>query len=101
MRRLTTPEHRFPFRGLDPEDIKRVRITYAQGGRKILTKEGDDVKIDGAEFIVKLTQEETKRFIADRTVEIQVRVLTVDEEAPASPIFKTSCERVLDDEVMV
>lgn len=100
MRRLTTPTHRFTLQ-LDVETIDKIQITYAQGGKIILQKFGDDITMDSKTAVVKLTQEETKPFIADKDVEIQVRVLTTGGEALASDIIKVGVQRVLDEEVLV
>lgn len=100
MRRLTTPEHKFTLQ-IDPSVISKVRIIYAQNNAIVLTKEGEDVSLDGNVAKVKLTQDETKKFTADKEVEIQVRVLTLGGDALASDIIKVDVKKVLDDEVMV
>ena len=100
MWRLTTPEHRFTLQ-LDPSAISKIRITYAQNNAIVLTKEGEGVSLDGNVARVKLTQEETKKFTAEKEVEIQVRVLTLGNDALASDIIKVDVQKVLDDEVMV
>ncbi len=100
MRRLTTPEHKFTLQ-IDPSVIGKIRITYAQNNAIVLTKEGNAVSLDGNVAKVKLTQEETKKFAADKEVEIQVRVLTLGNDALASDIIKVDVKKVLDDEVMV
>ena len=99
MRRLTTPEHKFTLK-IDPSVIDKIRITYAQNNVIILTKEGNDVSIDDNIAKVKLTQEETKKFTAGKEAEIQVRVLTLGNDALASDIIKIDVTKVLDDEVM-
>ena len=99
MRRLTTPEHKFTLQ-IDPSVISKVRITYAQNNAIVLNKEGDAVFLDGNIAMVKLTQEETKKFTADKEVEIQVRVLTLGGDALASDIIKVDVKKALDDEVM-
>lgn len=99
MRRLTTPEHKFTLQ-IDPSVISKIRITYAQNNAIILTKEDDAVSLDGNIARVKLTQEETKKFTADKEVEIQVRVLTLGNDALASDIIKVDVKKVLDDEVI-
>lgn len=100
MRRLTTPEHKFTLQ-TDPSAISKVRITCAQNNAIVLTKQGGDVSLNGNVATVKLTQDETKKFIADKEVEIQVRVLTLGADALASEIIKVDVQKVLDDEVMV
>lgn len=99
MRRLTTPEHRFTLQ-LDPSAISKIRITYAQNNAIVLTKEDGDVSLNGNVATVKLTQEETKQFVVDKEVEIQVRVLTLGNDALASDIIKVDVKKVLDDEVI-
>ena len=99
MRRLTTPEHKFTLQ-IDPSVISKIRITYAQNNAIVLTKEGDSVSLDGNVAKVKLTQEETKIFVANKDVEFQVRVLTLGGDALASDIIKVDVKKVLDDEVM-
>ena len=99
MRRLTTPEHKFTLQ-IDPSVISKIRITYAQNNAIILTKEDDAVSLDGNIARVKLTQEETKKFTADKEVEIQVHVLTLGNDALASDIIKVDVKKVLDDEVI-
>ena len=99
MRRLTTPEHKFTLQ-IDPSVIDKIRITYAQNNVIVLTKEGNDVSIDDNIAKVKLTQEETKKFTAGKEAEIQVRVLTLGNDALASDIIKVDVKKVLDDEVM-
>ncbi len=100
MRRATTPTHRFTL-DIDPSLISKIRITYAQNGDTILTKNEEDVTLDDNIAEVKLTQEETNLFDFGVNVKIQVRVLTTGGDALASEIFKVPCGRVLDDEVMV
>ena len=99
MRRLTTPEHKFTLQ-IDPSVIGKIRITYAQNNAIVLTKEGKQDTIDGNIEKEKLTQEETKKFAAGKEAEIQVRVLTLGNNALASDIIKDDVKRVLDDEVM-
>lgn len=99
MRRLTTPEHKFTLQ-IDPSVISKIRITYAQNNAIVLTKKNDDVSLDGNVARVKLTQDETKKFVADKDVEIQVRVLTLGGDALASEIIKVDVQKVLDEEVM-
>lgn len=99
MRRATTPTHSFTLE-LDPKLISQIRITYAQGGKKILTKNKEDITLEGNVAKVRLTQEETLGFDIGRRVEIQIRVLTTGNDALASEVFDVPCLRVLDDEVM-
>lgn len=99
MRRLTTPEHRFTLQ-IDPAVIDKIRITYAQAGAIVLTKETEDIRLDRNVAMVKLTQEETKRFEMGKPVMMQVRILTLGGDALASDIIDDVVFDVLDDEVM-
>ena len=99
MRRATTPTHEFELE-FDATLISKIRITYAQSGDIILTKNTEDITIEDNVARVRLTQEETIKFDENKTVEIQIRILTLGNDAPASEIMKVPCLRVLDDEVM-
>ena len=99
MRRLTTPEHRFVLQ-VEPSVIDKIRITYAQDDTVVLTKETDDIFLEDNVATVILSQEETKRFVAEKDVEIQVRILTLGGNALASDIITDDVTKVLDDEVM-
>lgn len=98
MIRGTTPTHTYhmPF---DTALIDKIKITYAQNGVVVLTKEKADCKIDGNAVTVRLTQEDTLKFDASR-VQIQVRVLTTGGDALASVIVTKPCEEVLEEGVL-
>lgn len=100
MRRATTPTHEFTLE-LDPTLISQIRITYAQSGEIIVTKNTEDITLDGNVAKVRLAQEETIKFDAGKTVEIQVRILTTGNDALASEVMKIPCLRILDDGVMI
>ena len=99
MIRATTPTHRFntPFK---EADIKSLIISYAQLHNEVLTKKKKDCSFEGTTAIVKLTQEDTKKFIVDTPVKIQMRILTVDGDAVASNIYEISVGEVINDEVL-
>lgn len=99
MRRYTTPTHRFTLQ-VAPELISKIRITYSQDDKIILKKETEQIAIEGNVAIVKLTQEETALFVANKEVEIQIAVRTFGEDALRSDIIRESVERVLDNEVI-
>lgn len=98
MIRGTTPTHTFnlPF---DTALIDKIKITYAQNGVVVLTKEKADCKFDGNAATVKLTQEDTLKFDASR-VQIQIRVLTMGGDALASDIVTKTCGEVLEEGVL-
>ena len=99
MIRGTTPTHTFtlPF-GADV--IKSVRIVYAQDGDVKITKTGDDVTGEENTITTRLTQEDTLALDCTKTVEIQVRILTLGGDALSSDIIRTNVNRCLENEVL-
>jgi hypothetical protein len=63
----TTPTHTFtlPF---EKEMLADLRISYLQNKKKILTKEMEDVEINGNDINLTLTQEETFLFESGKNV---------------------------------
>lgn len=108
MIRGTTPTHTFTFDTLDPTTFKVLNIYYAQQGVEILSKTKEDCVFstkeieDGTLYLasVTLTQEETKAFKPKYDVEVQLRVLTADDRALATPKYKLSVWDVINDEVL-
>lgn len=99
MYRLTTPTNRFIF-PIDPQTCEIIRITYAQNDKVLLTKEKPDLSIKDNTVTVTLTQEETKIFSARSPVQVQVRALTFEGKALASPTFTREVGEVLDDGIL-
>ena len=98
--RGTTPTHSFTL-PVTAENIKTIKIIYAQNGKVVLEKWTADVHLEDSRVMVRLSQEETMRFCADAKVEIQVRLLTLEGEALKSNILITMPTRLLDEEVLV
>ena len=96
----TTPIHLFnlPF---DTAMVDKVKITYLQNDKEVLTKSKADCKLEGKTISVTLTQEDTFRFKPKEEVEIQIRVLTLGGEALGSIPIKVGVSKCLDDEVLV
>lgn len=99
MIRATTPTHRFTLPFDYAQYVKKILITYSQRGEIVLEKHENDVQIDGNIVSYKLTQEETKLF-SNGDVRIQVRVLTLNNEALASEQYTLPVTNVLNDEVL-
>ena len=99
MIRATTPTHRFTLPFDYAQYVKKILITYSQRGEIVLEKHENDVQIDGNIVSYKLTQEETKLF-SNGDVRIQVRVLTLNNEALASEKYSMHIDNVLNDEVL-
>ena len=100
MRRGTTPTNTFSV----PIDLSAatVFITYAQSGRTVIEKTGDDLTFDssdGYKIIVELSQQDTLAFKAG-AVEIQIRCVFETGEALASNIIRTTFDRILKDGVI-
>lgn len=108
MIRGTTPTHTFTFNTLDPQTFKVLNIYYAQQGVELLSKSKEDCTFSTQETetetlytaSVTLTQEETKQFKSKYDVEVQLRVLTADDRALATPKYKLSVWDVINDEVL-
>lgn len=108
MIRGTTPTHTFKFNNLDPSTFKVLNIYYAQQGVELLSKNKEDCIFstketeDGIVYLasVTLTQEETKIFKAKYTVKVQLRVLTEDNRALATPEYEVPVWDVINDEVL-
>lgn len=111
MFRATTPKHTFVF-DVDPDaTFKEILVTYAQEGKVVLEKEKEDMTFGeqlndqgDTEYLasLKLTQEETNLFNTriSKNVTIQVRVLTVDDEAVAFNKIQIPLHDVLNDKVL-
>lgn len=112
MFRATTPKHIFIFT-VDPTLFSRILITYAQNGNIILEKTKDDLEVKeiynsrtrNREWYAwfYLTQEETNLFNAtkNKTIQLQIRILTTEGEALASEIYSIEVRNVLNDEVLI
>ena len=99
IRQGTTPTHTFnlPF---DISLLKIVSIAYAQNRKVLFVKRLPDLEVNGATMSVTLSQADTLQVDPNREVEVQVRVVTHNDEALASDIFTMSAERVLECEVL-
>lgn len=75
----TTPEHEFtlPF---DTSLIKELRISYGQKGREVIVKYDEDCVYSGNIIKVPLTQEDTFMFNPRLLVDVQLRVLTKNDQ---------------------
>ena len=99
MKPYTTPINRFELEDIDTAVIENVRIFYYQDDEEVLKKEGDDVTIDGALAVVKLTQEETALFAMEKIIEMEIEIITYAGEVLKSNIMTEYAKRVLNKEV--
>ena len=99
MYRGTTPTHTFdmPF---DTSIISKVRIVYAQDSVPIIVKETEDCTFAGTVISVKLSQVDTLALDCSKFVNIQIRVLTMGNDALTSDVIRKSVGECLDDEVL-
>lgn len=108
MIRGTTPTHTFTFNALDPSIFKVLNIYYAQQGVELLSKNKEDCTFSSKETengiiyqaSVTLTQEETLMFKPKYAVKVQLRVLTADNRALATPEYEIPVQDVINDEVL-
>ena len=104
MYRVTTPTHTFTL-PIETATCKEILVTYRQGGIKIDKHYKDStlpegMSLDGKNVVIRLTQEETKKFSAGNPVATQVRVLTVANDAFASQKFSVNIGDVLNEEIL-
>lgn len=99
IRKGTTPTHIFDV-NIDTQDIASVRVLYAQGGKLVLKKNTESVKIEGKKLTVTLTQDDTLLFDYRQHVQIQIRILTNSGAALASGIIPVSVGQLLESEVI-
>lgn len=99
MRRGTTPTFQITVTGLSDMEIDVLWLTLKQGTTEI-TKEKDDIKIQGDVISAALTQEETLEFKAGAKVGIQLRALSTNNTAYASNIVYADVEKILKDGVI-
>lgn len=100
MIRGTTPTHTFklPF---DASQVKEAMVIYAQNDVEVFHKDTFDCTLNGKEISTTLTQDETFMLSHHSNVQIQLRVLTVDDVALASNVQVVSVQKCLNDEVMM
>ena len=94
IRRGTTPTHIFNV-NVDLTQAVALYITYRQNGRIIVEKTLEDCTITATTVTVKLTQNETLKFITTSAVEVQIRAKFSNETAIASNIMETDAGRIL------
>jgi hypothetical protein len=99
MRQGTTPTHTFtlPF---DTSLVSKIRVIYAQRDIVKVVKTEAEAELIGNQIVVKLTQAETLRLNHRLKTDIQLRVVTHDDEALASDIITVVTDRCLSNEVL-
>ena len=101
MIRTTTPEHIFNFPDIDVQaEAKDLLLTYKQNDKIVFEKHLNELDVDGHEVRCAFTQEDTKGFVPNVPVKVQIKILTHGGDALASNIYTFSVKDVLNDEVM-
>ena len=98
----TTPTLQFNL-PIDTSTIKaaEVMVRYVDNHKEVnIVKTLDECVATGNTITAMLTQEETLQLPAPSNVEIQLRVLTLDDVALASVIFTTTVKRLLKEGVI-
>lgn len=98
MTRGTTPDYVITVEDMESLGNSSVYVTLRQGD-VVVTKETDDVAIEGNQITVCLTQEETLAF-NEGYAQMQVRGVT-NGDAWASPIVDVPVKPVLLEEIIV
>lgn len=97
MYRGTTPTNIFNV-DVDLTEATEIYITYAQRGKPVpatvLEKSRSDLTVTDTQLTVKLTQEDTLKFVSGE-VSIQIRAKFSDGTAIASNIIKTTADIIL------
>lgn len=88
---------------IDTSTIKaaEVMVRYVDNLKEVtIVKTLDECEATANTITAMLTQEETLQIPAPSIVEVQLRVLTIDDVALASVIFTTSVKRLLKEGVI-
>lgn len=85
---------------LEANDIKELKITYAQGENIVFYKKKNDCTIADNTIALTLTQEDTFKLDSSQHVKIQLRVLTDKGVVMSSKVMTRSVEACLDSEVL-
>ena len=98
MRQGTTPTIQITVNNIDLADMERIYVVFEQNGN-LLKKGMADLKVENNVISVLLTQEETLSF-KNGNCNIQLRMITYDGIAMASPIKTVNVYSVLNKEVI-
>ena len=77
-----------------------MEITYAQHDSILITKRLVDCTLEGDVVTVELSQEDTFKFDITTQIQMQLRVLTITNQAYATDILLTSISKSLSKEVL-
>lgn len=99
IKRGTTPTHTIgvPFA---VDLIHKARITYAQDGQPVFTKEHESCRIEDDAVSVKLTQEDTLALTCSKPCEIELHILTPGNDSLRSEPIVAVVEKCLNSGVL-
>lgn len=93
--------HSFEFdMETDLSEVSVMWVTIAQNGIERVTKETEDVVIEGQTIKVNLTQEDTLALKPNRTAKIQIRILLNDGTAEITETIEREVHDCLKDGVI-
>lgn len=93
--------HSFEFdMETDLSEVSVMWVTLSQNGIERVTKETEDVVIDGQTIKVNLTQEDTLALKPNRTAKIQIRILLNDGTAEITETIEREVHDCLKDGVI-
>lgn len=96
MRRGTTPTNVIST-DQDLTSATAIYLTYSQNKKNIIEKSLADMTVTPEQITVRLSQQETLRFLPGVTVKVQIRAKFDDGSAIASNIMTASVNDILKD----
>ena len=101
---VTTPVNTFTLPA-NADTYKQIQVTYKQIEQKtvFLYKDNtlpDGMTLDGKNVVIEFTQEQTKAFIPDYPLIVQVRAMTTDGKVYASQEFSVAVNDVLNEDIL-
>jgi hypothetical protein len=80
--------------------VKKITITFAQGGEIVIEKTESDCLFEENRVMFDFTQEETLKFDSEKLIEIQVKVLDINDKVFVSRIERKRVLDVINKEIM-
>lgn len=84
----------------DPAEYSAALLTIAQDGVNLINKDLADLEISGANYILTLTQQETKMFAAGTRAWMQIRCFISDSEVDGHAPWPIDVFPALNDQII-
>ena len=97
--RGTTPTFHYTFK-FATDFIKDLRWSFRQEGETLVDKKLEDVIMSDNKVSVKLTQEETLKFMAGVDLEIKMRILTTEGDVISTKPTVEKVEETYNEEIL-